>query len=265
MNIKERIVQFPNRKKATKLDSNYNIIEKYYLDLESFEGNVTEKGTAINKELLEQINWKDNEQITFKVLSSDKEYPEISGTNTVIYTKSNGETWVIPAGRIENRFKLEKAIERIENSNVKKYSMKTSGWKRIASFTTTFNYATFTVANHFNYNINSAVAFTLSGSWTSIPAEVVQIGGTNIVFSKVRVLQDYHSSNGFIEIYYEPEQENIVHINMSNAGDLTLIETETAGYLPIDFLSTEFIFNNGFKSNNLEQLEQRIAALESKI
>lgn len=108
MEIKERKVQFPNRKMVTKLDSNYGIKETYYVDLENHEGNEIEEGTAINKELLDQINWKDDEQITFEVLSPGKEYPDINGTKTVIYTKSNGETWVIPAGNISKQFELGK-------------------------------------------------------------------------------------------------------------------------------------------------------------
>lgn len=96
MKIKERIVENPKRHKLIKISSTE---DETVADIEKFdEGRVEQEGTLIDACVLNEINWRSDKTLSFKVHNNGETSPESKTDEVQIFTNSDGETWLLPAG-----------------------------------------------------------------------------------------------------------------------------------------------------------------------
>lgn len=93
MKFIEREVQYPRRKKLTKIseEADGSII----VDEERVEGKADEPGTPITVKNLNKGNWRDDDSVSFEK-RKDNILPDAQENETQIVTLANGETWLIP-------------------------------------------------------------------------------------------------------------------------------------------------------------------------
>ncbi|MCL2621660.1 MAG: hypothetical protein FWD32_01345 [Firmicutes bacterium] len=97
MEFIEREVQFPNRKKLTKISENGNEV---VVDIENQEGTITVAGTQITADVLNKGNWRDDKSVSFEKLTNNN--LPVANEKTQIVTKADGSTWVIPPQNLGN-------------------------------------------------------------------------------------------------------------------------------------------------------------------
>ena len=114
MKFIEREVQYPKRRKITKLDENFDEITETaeYFNVENVEEpeEVIEEGTLLSKELLEKGNWHDDKVLTFTAMEIGDLEPEPEENLTQIFTNALGKTWLVPPGLNGERVQLGKTV-----------------------------------------------------------------------------------------------------------------------------------------------------------
>lgn len=96
MNINLRKRTIGSLRKLTKVSSENEVLgDPIYVRLEEADGNVTDVGTPINDEVLNNINWKDNTSVEM-VPKDGTTLPDRKENVTQIVSLSNGEIWCVP-------------------------------------------------------------------------------------------------------------------------------------------------------------------------
>jgi len=113
MQFKDRISQYPNRRKITKYDE-YGAPEPFfYADIErdDAEEGVTEPGTLLNADTFNKGNWRNDKSLEFAALKSGDQTPPAITAATQLYTDAQGETWLVPpAGSGKSSFPINQGI-----------------------------------------------------------------------------------------------------------------------------------------------------------
>ncbi len=106
MKIKFRKRKHENLRKLVKVDASNNVLDpntSLYVRIEEAEDNVLDTdATVITEELIDNINWKDNNSIVFKTC---QEIPKVKEGEVQIICKENGEVWLVSATD-ENTYKI---------------------------------------------------------------------------------------------------------------------------------------------------------------
>ena len=101
MKIQEKIVEFPNRRSVVEIDGNGDAVRNYVAEIkvdETVEGEITETGTPMDAELIEQVNARSDKSLEFKVHEQGDTEPTSKPDAVQIFTKADGRTMLIPAG-----------------------------------------------------------------------------------------------------------------------------------------------------------------------
>lgn len=129
-------------------------------------------------------------------------------------------------------------------------------WIRIATFSSDVSSGIITIENRYNSNPNAALIFTFSAGYRGNNRySLTQIGGTNALFSKARIVYPTATNEaGFIELYYDEtvSGHNQLFVKLTNAINTTLIQTATTGAIPTTHAAYEQSFvDNGIAANNI--------------
>lgn len=109
-------------------------------------------------------------------------------------------------------------------------------WIRIATFSHYVASGIITIENTWSHNANSALIFSFCVGYRGNDRyTLTQIGGTNALFTKARIVYPTDTSGtGFIEVYYDEgvAGHNVLYVRLTNAINATLIQTATSGAVP---------------------------------
>ncbi len=94
MKIVERKTEYTNRKKLRKIEERG---EEIIVDMEDYEGDISEPGTKLNACLFKKINGREDESLEFKKQDNNSIPASIIDTTQII-TTNEGNVYVIPAG-----------------------------------------------------------------------------------------------------------------------------------------------------------------------
>ncbi|MGM9971025.1 MAG: hypothetical protein ACI35W_01275 [Anaeroplasmataceae bacterium] len=96
MEVKFKKRNHNNLRKLIKVDSNNNVLEPQtdlYVRIEEAEGNVlNDDATLITEDVIENINWKDNESVVFKESAA---FPDPIEGIAQLVSNENGELWLV--------------------------------------------------------------------------------------------------------------------------------------------------------------------------
>jgi hypothetical protein len=119
MKFFEKEAQFPNKVKLTKVDANNVPLsdEPIFANIAKDGGEVFVEGTHITAEILNNVNWRDDNSISFKVSAQNDPEPISKEDEVQIYTKPDGTTMLLPAGEGKQPVILGKVVGTLVNVN----------------------------------------------------------------------------------------------------------------------------------------------------
>lgn len=124
-------------------------------------------------------------------------------------------------------------------------------WIRIATFSHYVASGIITIVNTWSHNANSALIFSFCVGYRGNDRyTLTQIGGTNALFTKARIVYPTGTDGaGFIEVYYDEgvAGHNLLYVRLTNAINATLIQTATSGAVP----STHATYERSFVTNGM--------------
>jgi hypothetical protein len=128
------------------------------------------------------------------------------------------------------------------------YGLGTAGWIRIAS-TNSNGYGIISISNSYYNNASAPIVFSFGTTYRSA-GYITQIGGTNTLISKARIVYPTASDDPYyIEIYNtSTSTQNTNYITMTNTSQVTLNASYAAGSVPGGYSSNELTFTNGLSS-----------------
>ena len=113
MKFVERVSKHPDRRKLIKVDVDGNRVdEPMIVDImrdDDFEG-VTQHGTPITADRLNQGNWRGDKSLSFKKLAKDDEEPIPTANATQIFTRPDGRTWLLAPGNLRAPVEIGKTV-----------------------------------------------------------------------------------------------------------------------------------------------------------
>ncbi len=124
MKVKFRKRNNNNLRKIVQLEEGYDNQNRKVtiVELKEVEGNVAEVGDALTEETFEKINAHDDNEVVFSN-QTNNELPEANIGKTKIVGLANGETWVIPARGLKNKFKVSEYTDPLVNEVVTKFDV----------------------------------------------------------------------------------------------------------------------------------------------
>lgn len=199
MKLELRKRKNPSLRKMVKANSEGQVLQTdpVYVYLEEAEGNVSVDGSPVTPEVLEQINWRDETILSFKVLTEDVLPTPVDGIIQIV-AKPNQEIWAVtpsknyPLGTI----------------NLNQFLKKTG-----------VQYASDNSLNYFNLN-KELKLFSTRTRIGAIPARVEEISnfqedGTYLEMKNSGYI--YFYINGKKKIEFNTEKFNMEHQNASIA------------------------------------------------
>lgn len=136
--------------------------------IEDVPSNIIESGDALTEEILEKINWNDNETVIFSNRNDNVKPAALNG-QTQFVALANGELWVVPANGIGVPFKLG---ENVSGNNIFQIAA-------IDSESGT-NFSTYKITGEGNHEIKvqPGQKFTLKDTESNIAMQFLPVNNT---------------------------------------------------------------------------------------
>ena len=132
------------------------------------------------------------------------------------------------------------------------FSLGSAGWIRIAYTTSYSAYGNISISNNYYNDRPAPVTFNFGITYRNA-GYITQIGGTNELISKARIVYPTASNDAYyIEVYCAATSvNNTYYITLNDKFGVSLYTSYVAGSIPTGYASNEITFTNGIATNSI--------------